>query len=139
MCWRSNVGIEDHEGVLRTVSDEQLDKSTGSTMGPEDPKLLRVHCRQTQDKGELLLTTTSLEYPNVAGNGPRMARGLLHLKSGILEVIRAFPSPNNREVEKNWAAFQIPGDQEARVQFVYKWYPLTIGTLEDETDQIPDD
>ena len=120
-----------------TVSDEQVDKSTGSTMGPEDPKLLRVHRLQKHGIRELLLIMTSLEYPNVAGNGPRMASGILHPEGGILEVKRAFPSPKNRKDETNWAAFQIPGE-EARVHFVYEWYPLRIGTLEEETDQMID-
>jgi len=101
-------GIEDHRCTLITVLDEVFDKSPSFTMGPEDPKLLRVH-RQEQrgDEEEFLVIFTSLEYPKVAGTGPRMAKGTLYLESGgTLKLNHAFPSPSNREWEKNWVAFQ---------------------------------
>jgi len=92
-------GIEDKEGILIGLSDDALEKSTGEVIGPEDPKLLRVH-RQEQrgdEEEEILVTLTSLEYSKVAGKGPRMASGTFNPERGILELKHAFPSPNNRE------------------------------------------
>ena len=34
--------------------------------------------------------------------------------------------------------FQTPGDQEARIHYVYEWYPLKIGTLVDEATHVID-
>lgn len=130
-------GIEDLQGTLVTVFDEIFVKSATFAVGPEDPKLLRVH-HQEEGTDDLLLTMTSFEYSNIAGNGARMVSGTLHPNRGILEVRHAYPSPYNREWEKNWVAFQRPGDQDARIHFVYEWYPLTIGTLKDEANHMID-
>lgn len=123
-------GIGDDQGILIELSDDALEKSTNEVIGPEDPKFLRV---QRGDEGEVFFViVTSSEYPKVAGKGPRMASGILHPKRGILELKHVFPSPNNRDWEKNWVPFQTPGDQE--IHFVYEWYPLTIGTIKDMAD-----
>jgi len=131
-------GIEDKEGILIGLSDDALEKSTGEVIGPEYPKLLRVHCQEQRgdEEEEILVTLTSLEYFKVAGKGPRMASGTFNPERGILELKHAFTSPNNREWEKNWVAFQKSGDQE--IYFVYEWNPLTVGTLKDEANNVID-
>jgi tetratricopeptide (TPR) repeat protein len=131
-------GIEDKQGILIEFSDDALEKSTSEVIGPEDPKLLRVHSQEQRgdEEEEILVTLTSLEYSKVAGKGPRMASGTIYPERGILELKHAFPSPNNREWEKNWVVFQKPGDQE--IHFVYEWYPLTVGTFKDEANHVID-
>jgi hypothetical protein len=127
-------GIKDLQGTLLTLSDDALNPIiTG--WGPEDPKLLRLR-RQRQSNEELMLTITSHDYSRVAGNGARMVSGTLHPDHAVFEMRHAFSSPYNRDQEKNWVAFQKPGDREARLHFVYEWFPLRIGTLVDETNHV---
>lgn len=133
-------GIGDGRGTMITISDDALQKSAASDfIGPEDPKALRVRLQGGQgDVGDIVLTMTSWEYPGIAGQGARMASGTLHPDRGLLELNQAFPSPYNRKMEKNWAAFVLPEDREARLHFVYEWYPLKIGTLVDKANHVID-
>ena len=132
-------GIRDDQGILIEISHDGLEKSTSKVMGPEDPKISRVHRPDGQsDEGDIVLTMTSWEYPSIAGKGSRMASGILNSEQGVLVVNHAFASPDNREWEKNWVMFQTPGDQKARIHFVYEWYPLKIGTLVDEATHVID-
>lgn len=123
-------GIGDDEGSLITISDDVLHKSASDVAGPEDPRIMQVHREEKGGKGDIMLIMTSWEYSDIAGYGARMASGKLHPDHALLEVHHAFPSPFDRKWEKNWAAFQVPGDQE--IHFVYEWYPLTIGTFKEK-------
>jgi len=129
-------GIGDDQGILIKIPDDVLKKSTSEVIGPEDPKILRVRRQDQSDKEDIFLIMTTWEYSSIAGDGARMASGMLHSDRGILEVHHAFPSPYSREWEKNWVAFQIPGDQE--IHFVYEWYPLRIGTLVEAASHVID-
>jgi hypothetical protein len=60
-------------------------------------------------------------------NVNRMIMGDYDIHTGILTNAKVLEPPEFTGCEKNW----IPIHRNRRLQFIYKWYPLQIGEIED--------
>jgi len=110
------------EGTILRVHDGCYEKSPTRFLGTEDPKLLAMI------DGTIRIIWTSWEYAKAAGEGSRLAMGILDIDSLTIHLDHVFPSPFDHFNEKNWVAFQRPGCNE--LYFIYEWHPLRIGALD---------
>jgi tetratricopeptide (TPR) repeat protein len=119
-------GRDDATGQQLHIDDASYERTAYRYMGTEDPRLFRMA------SGETRIFWTSWEYAKHLGEGSRIVSGSLDPASGVVRVDHLFVSPLDRFLEKNWVAFQVPGDAAA-LRMVYEWHPLRIGAVKNDS------
>jgi glycosyltransferase involved in cell wall biosynthesis len=110
----------DHNfGVISQFDFDQLQPEFDRYRGIEDVKIF-------PHNGQILFLGTEQNLTNkhlsVAG-GVYPVENETHALSSVI-----YPSPENANCEKNWCYL----DHKGTLKVVYKWHPLTIGTLVDD-------
>ena len=84
----------------------------------------------SQETGDLCFIGSTLQHSQC--EFMRMVRGVYDVETLTCRNLQLIDPPYMSWCEKNWAPIPMP---DGRDGFVYKWYPLEIGTVEPEGDK----
>ena len=107
-------------------SSIQLPRHDTYSRGIEDIRLFA----DTSD-GRIKYIATTVGYHGTGGN--RMVIGNYDVETRTYSDSQIIQPPTDTWCEKNWVPLPVPGPGGNSQMFVYKWAPMEIGEIQDET------